>query len=164
MGKISGLRASISLETPKQAVFSTQAIVHKWVDADIYQYEASLRLKAGKAFSDFDPPVVIVIPRKSSAAKSKGHFTNLRQGEIYQVLVLAKGNAGGTLPSTLLNGSPGTAVFDFSAHQDVHDTLEATLGIMFDAVPFSGTGTTIVQAPADGKFQNPVEPEKGTPL
>lgn len=157
----SGSRAiSVTLLTPSQGSYLTQGTVHRWEDADIFQYEVTLKVGNGKTFSDLPTPLVVVVPRKGTP-KTKAVFTNLRQGSVYQVSVSAKGNVGGTAPGTLLNSVPATALFDFTATQDVQDTLSADLRIGFDAVAFNGSGSTQLLPPVEGTYRNPNAPETG---
>lgn len=157
-----GKRAiTVTLLTPQEGAFKTQAKVHRWVDADIFQYEVTLKIKSGETFSDLPSPLTVVVPRKGTP-KTKAVFTNLRQGSIYQVSVTAKGNVGGKAPEIPLNAIPATALFDFSATQDVEDQPSADLRIVFDAVEFNGGGTTILLPPEDGSYRNPSAPETGS--
>lgn len=152
---------TVNLLTPQEGSFKAQAKVHRWVDADIFQYEVTLKIKSGETFADLPSPLTVVVPRKGTP-KSKAVFTNLRQGRIYQVSVIAKGNVGGTAPEAPLNANPATALFDFSATQDVEDQQSADLRVVFDAVEFNGGGTTILLPPEDGTYRNPSEPETGS--
>lgn len=156
-----GTRAiSVNLLPPADGGFSTQATVHRWVDADIFQYEVTLKVGDGATFSDFPTPLVVVVPRKG-VPKTRAVFTNLKHGKVYQVSVVAKGNAGGAAPDTALNATPATALFDFSGAQDVEDTANADLRVVFDAVDFNGSGSTNLLTPEDGAYRNPTEPETG---
>ncbi len=159
---LSGNRAiAVTLQPPRDGGFATQATVHRWVDADIYQYEVTLKVGDGTTFTDLPTPLTVVVPRKDSP-KTRAVFTNLRQGQIYQVSVTAKGNVGGTAADMALNSVPATARFDFSAAQDVEDTLSADLRVAFDAVEFNGSGSTTLLPPEDGTYRNPTAPETGT--
>lgn len=151
---------SITLVPPQEAGYQSQATVHRWVDADIFQYEVTLKVKNGGSFVDFATPLTVVVPRKGTP-KTKAVFTHLKQGAIYQASVVAKGNVGGSAASTVLNSTAATAVFDFSAAQDVEDTLSASMRVTFDAVAFNGNGSANLQTPVDGSYSNPTAPEAG---
>jgi len=152
---------TVNLVAPSEGSFTALSAVHRWVDADIFQYEVSLKVKNGSEFLDFPTPLMVVVPRKDTP-KTRAVFTNLKQGSIYQVQVTAKGNVGGSAPDALLNAVPATALFDFAALQDVEDTVSADLRIGFDPVNFNGTGSADLLAPVDGDYLNPTAPETGT--
>jgi hypothetical protein len=153
---------SITMLTPIEADYRTAAVVHRWVDNDIFQYEATLKVWNGTSYADLQTPLTVVVPRKGQAPKTRAVFTNLRQGFRYQVSIVARGNVGGTAATTILNANTSTAtVFDFTAAQDVEDTITANVQIAFDAVSFTGTGTATVVAPAEGTYANPAAPETG---
>ncbi len=153
---------SVAMVAPKEAAFQTAATVHRWVEADIFQYEATLKVWNGTSYADLPSPLTVVVPRKGQLPKSRAVFTNLRQGAKYQVVVTARGNVGGTAPTTFLNANTTTAtVFDFTAAQDVEDTLSANVQVVFDAVAFNGSGSTTIVPPAEGTYTNPTAPETG---
>jgi len=160
-GQAGNRAIAVNLVPPADGGFATQAVVHRWVDADIYQYEVTLKVGDGNTFSDLPTPVTVVVPRKQDP-KTRAVFTNLRQGSIYQVSVVAKGNAGGSGPAQVLTSVPATARFDFSATQDVEDTVSADLRVVFDAVAFNGSGSTTLLPPDEGSFRNPTDPETGS--
>lgn len=151
---------TINLLDPAEGGFRTQATVHRWTDADIFQYEVTLKVGDGTTFTDLPTPLQVVVPRKESP-KTRAVFTNLKQGKAYQVAVIAKGNVGGTAPDVVLNAVPATATFDFTATQDVEDTVSADLRVVFDAVAFNGSGSTNLLTPEDGSYRNPTAPESG---
>jgi hypothetical protein len=154
---------SVMMLPPQDAAYQTAAIVHRWVDNDIFQYEATLKVWDGTAYADLQTPLTVVVPRKGPAPKNRAVFTNLRQGFRYQVSVVARGNVGGTAATTLLNSNvPAAAIFDFTAAQDVEDTIASNVQIAFDSVPFNGSGTTTIVAPAEGTYTNPAAPETGS--
>lgn len=163
-GGVQGGRvAAVHIAPAQDGAFQTQTVIHKWVDNDIYQYEASLKYYNGTSYVDFVPALTVVVPRKVTP-KTMAVFTNLRQSMKYQVSLTAKGNNGGSAATTVLNSTPATAVFDFTATQDVQDTLSANLQITFDPVPFSGKGTATMLTPADATYSNPVPAESGAPM
>ncbi|MBI6547059.1 MAG: hypothetical protein HY692_09710 [Cyanobacteria bacterium NC_groundwater_1444_Ag_S-0.65um_54_12] len=152
---------SVNILPAREMGFRTQAIVHKWVDNDIFEYRVKLKYFSGGSYVDFVPPLMVTVPRKGGTPKTKAVFTNLKQGMSYQVSMLGFGNVGGSAASTQLNNAASTAIFDFTASQDVEDTQSASLQVVFDAVNFSGSGAANVATPADGTFQNPTVPEIG---
>jgi hypothetical protein len=153
---------AITVMAPHEAGFRTLATVHKWVENDIFEYRATLKVLDGLAYVNFATPLTITVPRKGEGAKTKAVFTNLRQGYKYQVSLVAHGNIGGSEATAALNTTPAQGVFDFTAEQDVQDAQSANLQITFDAVAFNGSGETTVAAPADGEFANPGSAETGT--
>ena len=161
-------QAVITLGTPQDAGFGAKAfglltVQHRWVVADIFQYTANLKVWDGAAYVDFATPIDTIIPRKGAEPKTSAVFTNLKQGSKYRVQLTAQGDNGGTSPLTVLNGDTETAaVFDFTAAQDVEDTLTTVLTIVLDQVAFSGTGTGSVATPEEGTYLNPTEAEAGT--
>lgn len=153
---------SVTLLPPQDASYRTSAVVHRWVENDIFQYEATLKVWNGTSYADLQAPLTVVVPRKGQAPKTRAVFTNLRQGQRYQVSITARGNVGGTAASTLLNSTTATAaVFDFTATQDVEDTVSSNVQVTFDSVAFNGNGTTTIVAPAEGTYTNPAAPETG---
>lgn len=154
---------SITMLPPQDASYQTAAIVHRWVDNDIFQYEATLKVWNGTSFVDLQTPLTVVVPRKGATPKTRAVFTNLRQGQRYQVSIAARGNVGGTAATTLLNSSTATtADFDFTATQDVEDTVATNVQVTFDSVAFNGNGSTTIGTPADGTYTNPSAPESGS--
>ena len=154
--------ATLEIAPPQDGGYQVQAIVHRWVDADIFEYRATLKSWNGTAYVDFATPLTVTVPRKGTAAKTKAVFTNLKQGSKYQVSLVAMGDVGGTAATKALNANTATtAVFDFTAGQDVEDTLAAAMQIAFDTVAFSGTGTATVTTPDEGTYTNPSSPEAG---
>jgi hypothetical protein len=154
---------AIMIAPPKESGFKVQTVQHHWTADDIYQYTANLKVWNGTAYVDFATPINVVIPQKGSAPKTSAVFTNLKQGTKYQVKLTAQGDDGGTAATATLNANTDTtSVFDFTATQDVEDTLSATMTIVFDQVAFSGTGTATVGTPSDGTYENPSAAETGT--
>lgn len=154
--------ARIEIAPPQEGGYNILAAVHHWVDADIFEYRATLKTWNGTAYEDFGTPLQVVIPRKGTP-KSTAVFTNLKQGSKYQVSLQAWGDNGGTAATSQLNANTATtAVFDFTATQDVEDAPSQTMTIAFDQVAFSGTGTASVGTPADGTYQNPASAEAGS--
>lgn len=159
---------AVTIAPPKDGAFASRAgyavqtVQHHWVAGDIYQYTATLKVWNGTDYVDFTTPMNVVVPQKGTAPKTRAVFTNLKQGTKYRVELRAEGNNGGTAADTVLNAAtPTTAVFDFTATQDIEDTLASTLTVTFDQVAFSGTGTATVGTPADGTYQNPTTAEAG---
>ena len=153
---------SITMLPPQDASYRTAGVVHRWVENDIFQYEATLKVWNGTGYADLQTPLTVVVPRKGAAPKTRAVFTSLRQGQRYQVSITARGNVGGTAAAALLNSStPTAAVFDFTATQDVEDTVAANVKVTFDSVAFNGNGTTTIDAPAEGTYTNPAAPETG---
>lgn len=156
-----GRAIAITLSAVATGGYTNQALVHRWVDNDIYQYEVILKVFDGANFVDLTPALMVVVPRKGPSPKNKVAFTNLKHGKRYQVSVVAKGNPGGTAPAQILNATPSSAQFDFTASQDVEDTLSTTVQVALDPVTFNGTGTINAQTPSDGNFLAPANPEQG---
>lgn len=161
-GTPNGCTAVIRITPVDDGDFLTQDLIHRWVNADIYQYEVTLKYYSGSSYINFVPALTVVVPRKVSP-KTKAYFTNLKQGRRYQAYLTAKGDNGGTAATTVLNTTPATTLFDFSATNDVQDTLTANMQITFDNAPFDGSGTATMLTPLDGTFQNPVATESGVP-
>ncbi|HEY9722903.1 MAG TPA: hypothetical protein V6D47_12905 [Oscillatoriaceae cyanobacterium] len=157
---------AITVTPPRVSGYHTAAVVHHWVANDVYQYEATLKVwnSGSSTWDDLATPVTVVIPQKNGTPKTKAVFTNLKQGAKYEVVLVAKGNDGGSAADTILNADDtgNTSVFDFTATQDVEDTASATMTITFDQVAFSGTGTATVSTPEDGTFANPTDAATGT--
>lgn len=152
----------VTVATPGEGAYQAQATVHRWVANDVYQYEAALQYWNGSAYVAFSPAINVVVPNKVDP-KTKAAFTNLKQGRKYQVSVIAKGNVGGSAASSTLTSSAATAVFDFTATQDVEDTLGATVQVSLDPVAFSGSAHATVSSPIEGTYQNPTATESGAP-
>lgn len=134
--------------------YTSQALVHRWVEADIYQYEATLKL-GGQSLT------TVVVPRKGTP-KTTALFTNLRQGQLYEVAVVAKGNVGGTQADTVLNQRTQTvARFDFTAPQDTENSAHSDVQVSLDPVAFNGSGDVTILPPQEGGYANPTDPEVG---
>lgn len=151
LGQPGGRAIYINMLAPQESGFNTQAVVHKWVNADICEYRATLN----DGTKDL---ATIAVPQNKKGAA----FTNLKQGQTYTVSVSAWGVKGGASATTKLNSKPAVATFDFTGVNDIENTKSASVTITFDQVAFNGTGTTTVVAPPDGTFQNPTEAETGT--
>ena len=161
-GQHGGKTIAIDIAAPTESGFHTLAIVHKWVDADIFEYKAALMAWNGSTYAAFATPIEVTVPRKGVTPKTKAVFTNLKHGAKYQVALTAWGDNGGTAATTSLNTlTPTTAIFDFTAIQDVEDSLSETMQITFDPTAFSGTGTATVATPEDGTYESPTAPENG---
>lgn len=153
----SGSTNTVNILPPRATGCATQALVLHWVETAVFRYEVTLNVSdnggqpvdlsaigvGGGSWVDLTPPLVVIVPRKGPDPKSTAVFINLKQGNAYQAYVVAKGNTGGTAPETRLNSEPATAVFDFTAGQDVEDTQSANVQVTFDPVPFSGNLTLI---------------------
>ncbi len=127
--------------TVSASAMETQAVSRRWRASDIYQYEVSLRRWDGASFVDLSPPLTVVLPQKGEA-RHEARFVNLRHGERYRVDVLAKGNAGGTAPETLLNSEvPCTLDVDMRGAQDVLGLRHERVSVRLDPVPFAATVT-----------------------
>ena len=130
----------VMVSAPPPAV-ETMAVSRRWQASDIFQYEVSLRRWDGEGFTELEPPLSVVLPQKGER-RQEARFTNLRQGQRYQVDVLAMGNVGGTAPELRLNSETPTRVMvDLSGTQDVASERRERVSVTLDAVPFSGTLT-----------------------
>lgn len=119
--------------------YSTQAVSHRWVASDIYQYEVTLRAYDGAGDPGPNAAVTVVLPQIGTPL-STAQFTNLRQGLRYEAEVVAKGNVGGTAADLVLNSqSPTQAVFDLTASQDVETSYTWSGGVTLDSALFSGS-------------------------
>jgi hypothetical protein len=161
--KDSGLKGdrsvSIRLAAPTETGFSAQALVHKWVKNDIFEYVVILKVfnPATQSYDGFQPELSVVVPQKSGVY-SRATFTGLSQGAKYRTYVVAKGNNGGTAASLVLNSNTEAfAEYDFTADQDVEDTLTGSAQIVFDVVDFNGSATTVITGPNDGAYRNPTD-------
>jgi hypothetical protein len=164
-------RAEIEITAPKEGGYLSHrnygvlALSHHWVANDIFLYTATLKSWNGTAYVAIGSGISTTVNPKAVPAQTKAVFTNLKQGTKYQVDIVASGNNGGTAGTTTLNAAaPTDAVYDFTGAQDVQDTLTSSVAITFDAVAFSGTGTTTMTAPADGIYANPTSAEAGSAL
>ena len=143
--------------------FGLLALRHRWVQQDIFQYEATIKVFNGIEFLDANPPIMVVIPQKGPEPKTNAVFTNLMLNQLYQVEVVAKGDHGGTAATTTLNADHVfKPTFEFAGDQDVQDTLSIGVPIFLDAVKFSGTVTGAIHFLHDGQFQNTLEPISGS--
>jgi len=134
---------------------SVQAIRHRWVKADIYEYDVTLSLN-GHALTT----VAVHCPNGDGTAQ----FTHLRPGVKYDVSVVVKGNVGGTASTTVLNTqTPATGAFDFTGSGDLNDQVSVTIRCQLDSTPFDGTGTVVLN-PIDGQFTGPTASESGVVL
>lgn len=151
--------ATVELATPVSAGFATQAIVHKWVREDIFQYDVTLKVFDAdtNGYVDFSPALVVSVRQKDAGGGlNQAVFTGLSHGKKYRASIVARGNNGGTAADTVLNANTDTHVdYDFTAYQDVEDTLTQHAKITFDAVAFNGTANTVITGPDDGTYSNP---------
>lgn len=131
--------------------------VHRWVRADLFEYRLILRREASPgAWVELDPPVRLVVPVQPSLEGHRALFQKLRPGQRYQVELEAWGRRGGGAAELRLNQQvPSTAVFDFTAANDLQAEQGATLRATLDAVPFSGQGGLAVGETHDGSYQGP---------
>lgn len=137
---------TVSLLSPKEGSFRTQAVVHRWTSQDVYQYELVL---SGGGLAASIPAVLV-----PSEGKSKAAFTHLKVNtpEPYRLTVVAKGNQGGTAPEHILNSqNPATQVFAFTGDNDVEDTQNIHVTLQLDNVAFNGTADVGLQ-PVDGGY------------
>jgi hypothetical protein len=160
----SKVSVTVQLAAPTDGDFDTQAIVHRWVVADVFQYDVTLKVWDAKAnaYVDFKDgfgrpqPLTVVAQQKGASKQDKAVFKGLSQGKKYRAFVVAKGNKGGTAPETVLNAKTSTtADFDFTAKQDVEDTLTEKTKIVFDSVAFSGNAGVVIETPDEGTYSNP---------
>jgi len=142
---------AVQLDQATFSGFRSQAVVHAWGPADIYQYEVTLRTldTTSGHYEDFDPPLTAIVPMKGQDNPyNRAVFTHLRQGFRYRAEIVAKGNVGGTAAEQVLNSVTGTAVdYDFSAAQDVEDTLYQRVKVILDPAAFQGTANLILVTP-----------------
>ncbi len=125
--------------SPPRPPLKTMALSRRWGDADVFQFEVSLRRWDGDRFMDLAPALTVVLPRKD-ASEHEARFTNLRAGMRYRAEVVAKGNVGGTAPDMILNAQEPSGVdFDLTGAQDVENVHYRSLSVRLDSVPFSGT-------------------------
>ena len=167
----SKVSVTVQLSAPTDGEFDTQAIVHRWVVADVFQYDVTLKVWDAKinAYVDFTDgfgrpqPLTVVALQKGASKQDKAVFKGLSQGKKYRAFVVAKGNKGGTAPETVLNAKTSTtADFDFTAKQDVEDTLTEKAKIEFDSVAFSGNANVVIETPDEGTYSNPTGRPTGT--
>lgn len=120
--------------------YTIQSTARRWLATDIYEYDVSLQAWNGTSYADLSPPVTVALPPSGT---TRAVFTHLRRGVRYQARLVIRGNPGGTAPDSVLNAHSTRTppVFDFSASQDVEDTVSATFQDDLDAVDFSGTAT-----------------------
>ena len=125
--------------------YQSQAIVHRCVAADIVRFDVSL--------ADVQAPGTVVastsVPAQGGQAEAV--FRHLHPGHRYLASILALGNVGASagMPLHPLNTQTGTTVvLDFSATQNLADSLQATASVTLDSVAFSGSLTIDANPPA----------------
>ena len=135
----------VTVSAPPPGV-ETKTVSRRWQASDIYQYEVSLRRWDGEGFVELEPPLSVVLPQKGEQ-RQEARFTNLRQGQRYQVDVRAMGNVGGTAPELPLNTeTPSRVTVDLSGAQDVANERRERVTVTLDPVPFSGSLTLAFKA------------------
>lgn len=137
---------TVSLLSPQNGNFRSQAVVHRWTSQDVYQYE--LLLSGGGLPA---PLLATLVP---SSGKSKAAFTHLKANtaQPYTLTVTARGNVGGTAPERILNSqNPASKVFSFMGDNDIEDTQNLSFTLQLDDVPFNGTADIGLQ-PIDGGY------------
>jgi predicted small lipoprotein YifL len=166
LGYRGGKTISLELLPPAEQgfkQFGLLAVQHHWTANDIFLYTATLKVWDGTAYAAIGSGVSTTVDPKAAAPQTKAVFTNLKQGKKYQVGIVATGNDGGTAGTTTLNSAnPTNVVYDFTATQDVQDTLSSSAAITFDDVSFSGSATTTLTTPSDGAYANPAATEAGS--
>lgn len=148
-------QVSIDLIPPKDGGFLTQAIVHRWVANDIFEYRVTLSANGN---------TLVTIPVMVKNAQSQAVFNHLKLGTKYTVSVLAMGNVGGTGAETIINSqTPASGVVTFSGENDVENTKTLTVQVILDNVVFDGSATVSIDQ-TDGQYTQPDAPETGSAL
>lgn len=166
-GAVNGRTAVVSLS----AAYSLQAAgTHHWAASDVTEYDVDLQVKNGSGSFVEMSPVMSAQLMVSGGVAPKAVFANLTQGHFYRAFVTAK---SGSTPINA-HASADYADFDFTATQDVQDTVNDTLTVHLDGVDYSGTDALGFSSPAPGGFANPTAtpfitgatpaPSPGTPL
>lgn len=129
--------------------YAVQA-AHRWVQADIHHYELQLALKA--TASVFVPLATLSVdPRVERHAV----FANLKPGETYQVMLLARGEIGGAAPTRLLNvSSPTRAEFRFASQPPAPHHQGANMQAALDPTPIDPRSELAILPASEGAFQN----------
>jgi hypothetical protein len=120
--------------------------VHRWVAADVYQYDVKVQLGAGTSWTDVRTLVV-------AKGQTSLLISDLVGTSTYRALVTAKGNQGGTAATTVLNATPLTVSLAGSA----------TIRVTLDDVPFAGEADITVTTPAAGVYNQPSPGPTGAP-
>jgi YVTN family beta-propeller protein len=114
------------------------SIAKSWHAADIFEYDLDLRQlnTVTGTYVPLSPPRTLVLAQNPTAA-TLASFGGLVAGAKYQVVVIAKGNAGGTAATQVLNtAQPAIATFDLSAAVPI---TRQTMSVALDPTVFSLT-------------------------
>lgn len=163
LGAPNGRTASLSFSPAEARAYQLMAPIaaHHWVAADVYEYDVNLQVRGGTAgnytYADLATPVNVSLPTSGAGAKTTAVFNNLAQGQYYRAFVTAKGSPGRVDNSTVMNhdATADYGDFDFTAAQNVAQSLDDVVTVHFDSVAFNGSGTVTFASPADGAYANP---------
>lgn len=150
--------------------FEAQAIVHRWVKADVVNYHVTLaEVAAGKqakvAGDDAYMPLGFADAKENglsivlTSTTSKARFTGLKAGKKYAAFIVVEGRKNGTQDALqILNRQQGYQVggrlIDFTAENDVDDDQSIQASITLDEVTFSGKGRVSIDKVNDGSYVN----------
>lgn len=144
-GSASDATARITVGVGATKGYVSQAIVHRWVAADIVRFDLSL------AAAQAPGTVVASTSVPARGGQAEAMFSHLRAGHRYLVSILALGNVGATarMPLQTLDTQTATTVeLDFTAAQNLADALQATASVTLDSAPFAGSLTIDANPPA----------------
>ena len=115
--------------------FSTQAVVHRWIPADVDKYQVLLDQRG----ADGPGGVPTWLPMSTVAVRpqlgeTRAMFGNLASNQAYRVSVQAF-----TASAVAINlQNPVVLAFDFIGVNDVDDTRTLSTAVLLDDVPFVG--------------------------
>lgn len=136
--------AVISVGVGATRGYLNQAIVHRWLASDIVCFDVSL--------ADVQDPGTVVASTSVQAQVGQGEavFRHLHPGHRYLASMLALGNVGASasMPLQVLDTQTATTVeLDFTAAQNLADSVYATASVTLDSVPFAGSLTIAANPP-----------------
>jgi YVTN family beta-propeller protein len=104
-----------------------QAAARAWRGSDVFEYDVNLLVEQDGAFVEPEASLAATVSREGGRAE----FDGLAPGR-YEAHVVARGNAGGTAPDSVLNATkPAVAAFKLGE--------TPTIPVALDDVPFEAT-------------------------
>lgn len=129
----------------KDAAFTSQSIVHRWVSQDVVEFDVTLSAN-GQG--------IVTVPVMMKDGQTSAIFDHLKLGTQYTVTVVARGNDGGdpTQPLQVINSqTPATGTILFQGNQDVDNSQSLTINVQLDNVVFDGNASVSVKT-TDGSY------------
>lgn len=134
---------TIRIGGASDGTYTSQALVHRWVAADVFEFDVVLTLNGQP---------VVTVPVRANQGQATAVLTHLKAGVAYSVAVIARGNVGGTAGTQVLNAmTPATGAIQFTGSNDVENSKSVSIMVKLDDVAFDGTATVSINV-IDGGY------------